>query len=333
MSLHKHPNSTRNSPQDVTGDASEARVHDGGESQMVETAIDSTSPTEPVVVEYDLPCRTCGYNLRGLSPRGVCPECQTPVDRALHGDLLRYSDPRWVRSLARGMRMLNAAVALTLILVITMMVLQPLRERVWLMMSLALGLGALAVAGVWLATQRDPAAIEREPALSWRRTLRIAMIVAVTLEAFDDLLINSLAGVRPARTSMMLLGTLAWIVVIIAALQHAAALARRIPHRDLVSQTRGVMWGLILSYGGASVIIALIYSHAQLPEALTVVFGLSCTIVVACIMFTLWTLALVSRHAQALSAAASEAELTWVHSQARLEAGASAAGHGASGSR
>jgi hypothetical protein len=316
--------------------ATDALSGDGdgnGTSRMNEAAIDSASSAmTDGVIEHDLLCRTCGYNLRGLSLRGVCPECQTPVDRALHGDLLRYSDPRWVRSLARGMRRLNAAVALTLILVIAMMLLEPLRERVWLMMSLALGLGALAVAGVWLATQRDPAAVEREPMLSWRRTLRIAMIVAVALEAFDDLLINAMVGLRLARTSMMLLGPLAWIVVIIAALQHAAALARRIPHRDLVSQTRGVMWGLILSYGGASAIIALLF-HAQLPEALTVVFGLSCTIVVACIMFTLWTLALVSRHAQALSAAASEAELTWMHSQARLKVGASAASQGASGSR
>lgn len=27
----------------------------------------------------DMPCVVCGYNLRGLSIRGVCPECSTPV--------------------------------------------------------------------------------------------------------------------------------------------------------------------------------------------------------------------------------------------------------------
>ena len=305
-----------------------------GVNPAAEAANGAEDARAGIAVDYDLPCRSCGYNLRGLSPRGVCQECQTPVDRALHGDLLRYSDPRWVRSLARGMRLLNSAVALTLVLVITVMVLRPLRETVWLMMSLALGLGALAVAGVWLATRRDPAAIDREPLLSWRRTLRIAMIVAVMLEAFDDLLIGAMGRMRQAGLSLILLGTLAWIVVIIAALQHAKTLACRIPDRDLVSQTRGVMWGLILSYGGASVIVALIFSHTQLPEALTVLFGLSCTIVVACVMFTLWTLALISRHAQALSVAATDAELTWMRSQVRLEAaGGEDAFHGTGGSR
>src|SRR5436190_23878239 len=27
----------------------------------------------------DLPCVACGYNLKGLSIRSVCPECGTPV--------------------------------------------------------------------------------------------------------------------------------------------------------------------------------------------------------------------------------------------------------------
>ena len=27
----------------------------------------------------DLPCKTCGYNLRGLSFEGACPECGSPV--------------------------------------------------------------------------------------------------------------------------------------------------------------------------------------------------------------------------------------------------------------
>lgn len=31
------------------------------------------------VLEHDRPCATCGYNLKGLSPGGVCPECGSPI--------------------------------------------------------------------------------------------------------------------------------------------------------------------------------------------------------------------------------------------------------------
>lgn len=38
----------------------------------------------------DLPCIRCGYNLRGLSIRGVCPECGAPV----RGAILSVVDPQ-----------------------------------------------------------------------------------------------------------------------------------------------------------------------------------------------------------------------------------------------
>lgn len=40
-----------------------------------------TPSVKPLAVELggDLSCARCGYNLRGLSIRGVCPECATPV--------------------------------------------------------------------------------------------------------------------------------------------------------------------------------------------------------------------------------------------------------------
>lgn len=31
------------------------------------------------MLEHDRPCGTCGYNLKGLSPGGVCPECGSPI--------------------------------------------------------------------------------------------------------------------------------------------------------------------------------------------------------------------------------------------------------------
>jgi len=35
--------------------------------------------TSDDTVIHDLPCKTCAYNLRGLSMSGICPECTEPV--------------------------------------------------------------------------------------------------------------------------------------------------------------------------------------------------------------------------------------------------------------
>ena len=58
------------------------------------------------VVIADAPCRKCGYNVRGLSIDGRCPECGSPVGLSVMGDLLRFSDPSWVRTLRRGVTLI-----------------------------------------------------------------------------------------------------------------------------------------------------------------------------------------------------------------------------------
>ena len=60
----------------------------------------------------DSPCRKCGHNLRGLSINGRCPECASPVGLSIHGDLLRFSDPKWVRTLQRGVRFIILSIAI-----------------------------------------------------------------------------------------------------------------------------------------------------------------------------------------------------------------------------
>jgi hypothetical protein len=65
--------------------------------------MDTPNPN-PEAVKYDLPCPRCGYNLRGLSPGGLCPECGQAVTLAFGDKLLRYADPDWVRTIRCGVR-------------------------------------------------------------------------------------------------------------------------------------------------------------------------------------------------------------------------------------
>lgn len=58
----------------------------------------------PEAIKYDLFCHRCGYNLRGLNPDGLCPECGQPVTLAFRERLLRYAAPDWVKTIHRGVR-------------------------------------------------------------------------------------------------------------------------------------------------------------------------------------------------------------------------------------
>ncbi|MBN1512008.1 MAG: hypothetical protein JXB13_08335 [Phycisphaerae bacterium] len=62
-------------------------------------------PSTPTV-NNDMTCGTCGYNLRGLSPDGRCPECGHPIEESRYDPRLAAADPRWLRAIRRGFTIL-----------------------------------------------------------------------------------------------------------------------------------------------------------------------------------------------------------------------------------
>jgi hypothetical protein len=73
-------------------------------------------------IDRDLHCARCGYNLRGLAVDEKCPECGTPVDYSLRGELLRYADRRWAKQVLRGLQWTMAsrrAIVILFIVIIT----------------------------------------------------------------------------------------------------------------------------------------------------------------------------------------------------------------------
>lgn len=59
------------------------------------------------MIEHDLPCAGCGYNLRTQLADGRCPECAAPVAHSLNPFVLDGTDPAWCRRTGRGLHLLS----------------------------------------------------------------------------------------------------------------------------------------------------------------------------------------------------------------------------------
>jgi len=152
---------------------------------MAETAV-------PLSVQSDIPCLGCGYNLRGLPPQGLCPECGRPIELSLRGNLLRYAEPRRLGILIRGLRMVQGsvtAVILGLVAAATTFGLGALLvpwfgRDIWpwvprlafiVLFAPIAYLPVIYPLGWWLATQPDPAESPQD------RTRRLMLRISALL--------------------------------------------------------------------------------------------------------------------------------------------------------
>lgn len=161
-----------------------------------------------VLVEQDLPCLVCGYNLRALPVLGNCPECGSPVLRSIRGDLLRYANETWVKRVQLGLRLVHwSLLVLVASLVFTFlgMLLNSLFESrggegmlSFGAMTIAAGIVLIGwpvatMVGWWLATTKDPA--DAETLGMERIALRITGILVLPVFA---LWVNPHVFVAPA---------------------------------------------------------------------------------------------------------------------------------------
>lgn len=200
----------------------------------------------------DLGCIRCGYNLRGLSPEGACPECGAPIAQSLQGDLLEFSSPEYLSSLHRGVVVVLAAIIAQILLMFAAigagvggagLGLQTLLQLAGTGVALAL------VVGWWWFSAPDPAMLGRDKGDTPRRIVRITLIASLVATLLQTAAgISATSTVTPAGGTGMvimaagILALIAGVVGYFAQVLYVRWLARRIPSQKIEKRASTLLW-------------------------------------------------------------------------------------------
>lgn len=204
-------------------------------------------------------CIQCGYQLAGLSPQSVCPECGTPVAESIKGDGLAFASVEYLRTIARGLSTVRWAALLTVLIFIGVVLANALLwahlPSWWaavgakLVYLLPFGLNAV---GWWLLAGNDPM-LPPERDTPMRSLARYSAWVLVVAWAFRS-------GFAPLSPSV---ASVAEIVIPVVILAHVVAaglflrhLALRAPRRLIAARARrlvfaGIALVVLLAMGKA----------------------------------------------------------------------------------
>lgn len=214
-------------------------------------------------LDHDRPCLSCGYNLRGLPTSGSCPECGTPVERSLRGNLLLYSSPDYVASLHRGVFLIQAGIITTILSSVTIVGLYfaidqgltviDVSDMNLIGMVFTIATGAASVIGWWLLSTPDAAVLGSATGQRPRRIVRIAVIASTAAAVLEHIL--SLAGFAAVQwfsptghpLELLMMGAtlapwIAYIVWFFAAMHYILWLAPRLPSAKAISSARTLEW-------------------------------------------------------------------------------------------
>lgn len=199
--------------------------------------IDATVVGPPPVLNQDISCRKCGYNLRGLNSDARCPECGARVALSASDaeELLCHADPAWLRSVTRGVALMTGGVMLLLLYDLGLQAIIPFglfgAWVGWVLDPAILGGAALVLAGAWRLAAEEPNELGVDRHAVVHRVITTAVCIGIAWLAMHAL---SLLGLfrGTTRGTIWYLSRLAEFLMLggVAALLYClATLARRVP--------------------------------------------------------------------------------------------------------
>lgn len=217
---------------------------------------DSTKSIQSSTIDSDLPCRRCGYNLRGLICSGACPECGHAVAESARRNLLKDSDPSYAWALAVGAVLMILGLGLSSFssaLIPPTMVIEYLDVQSWT--GLAVLLIAIAIfvmsVGLWKVTTIDPSVFEDRRRERLRRLVRVTVVIGALTQLFGIAILSSLGdeSTSPAIAGLVLLRTLilanatTLIANVFATLGYLRMISCRVPDPVLARRFELLRWG------------------------------------------------------------------------------------------
>jgi hypothetical protein len=214
-----------------------------------------TLPSDPTlagpagVLEQDVPCRKCSYNLRGLSIDGRCPECNTAVGYSIKGDLLQFSDPVWVDKLARGVSLILWGIVVWIGAAIFTVIVAAVTKTSPVLLGALIGLAAhaLFIYGSWLLTEPDPSGVGEDQYGISRKIIRVTIVIGA-VQAVINLTSRFGGASMPFLQVIGLCAGLVGAVGVVSWLYYFERLAQRIPDLALSKRAHYLMYGLGISY-------------------------------------------------------------------------------------
>jgi hypothetical protein len=254
--------------------------------------------TSPAVIEEDLSCAICGYNLKGLAVDGNCPECGQTIARSYSPDLPR-SDPRWLKYQANTMLLLGALCLVNF---------QPFTYsyssfQAWIVLGILVS--AATVWACWRLGKAEPSGPPGDGEATLQRALRLAPII-YTLIRIGSLLSGSFSttalgiiGVTAVVSLLLTNALVGWFIL---------RLARRSNDPRLILHARIVAWAFPLSQASDVLLylVSLMINRYDIsPIIFANVIGVTRWILGAAVYYTLL---LLGRMHEVLRAAAKVAE-------------------------
>jgi hypothetical protein len=243
------------------------------------------------------------------------------------GNLIRYSDPRWVRTLQRGARFIIYGIAVIIIgtLIGAFIAAAVGAAGVVLLGIVIVGGYVLFLSGWWQLTEPDPSGIGEEQYGTARKIIRIALILGVINQVLN-IIVGAAAPPPSVRVAIQIIGFMIGIVGVIgifAQLQYLGKLALRIPDDNLAARARFLMFALGIGYAALLVVglaAALMASGGRVSPALGAVGCFAGIIGLAVIIFAIMYLLMIEKLGKRFGDEASAAEQTWARAEAAARA-------------
>ncbi len=191
------------------------------------------------------PCPRCGYELTGLDPQGLCPECGSPVELALKPDYLVYTSPEYVAKLHTGAFLVVLAMVVMIGSVLLAMLFAV--SGLWsgggadLLGTLAgFAIGVLSLTGWWLLSSPDPGKAGFDLVATSRKVLRGLLVIQVSA-AFINLVVELTGTAFAAGSALALMNIIEQIVsyaAFITSMLYLRTLAWRIPNQHIADRAK-----------------------------------------------------------------------------------------------